>query len=1153
MKKLSKSIQEKINKTNKIQDVFDDSFEQLCYKNDIYVSCYLNDTAIYWMNGDFIPEILKDNYLYEHLLFLNNTWLYIIPFKWNNYYIIFWIPIKKEYPFENRYLENYYYKKFRVNTNLQFKDIPETAAYYIYDQKHNYLFSVIPTQEKLYSKTFSELLFSLFVIFYVFTYILVINKNKYAIIPLLTLLIVQIIRTFFNIPSVLNTISLFNTETFAAVGVFKYLGDVFFYTLLMLIFIEKWILQVRKKLVRIFWLRWLLLIFGIISFVILIKLINDIVFQSNISLYFHKTSEWTLDTIIAYLILILWSWIWLRFVWLFSRIFVRNTNQLYKITFIEVVALGLTQIVLLNWFTYGLLWIIPLLILLFINFSLVRKTYKYLGVFIVVFVQAAFVINYTYQLIERKNKEIQKTVAITLANERDYIAQMLLQDMEYKLKNDKRFSLLVQKTYDNRYEIYKYLKDKYFLGYWNGYDIQVTVCNSYDNLRIIPSNTLCKCFDYFDNIYKHKGEKLTTSMFYVIETENGDPAFLGIYRKPIMFFNDTIEKRVFIEIYRKVLYSIPGYPDILIDKVTHKALSNLRFEYAKYRNNRLINQNGNYDYPYYFSFSTKEQYFEKNGYVHYLYIEAPSRQIIVSFPKVSFLDSLLSILFLLNLFILIFVVPYILYQYISNQKKRLYGFRYKFIISFVSIILISYIVIAFYSILYFNYQFKQKNLLYLNDKRQAIVGVLAEYIGSFSSIDSLSSELLNKKLITLSNNFHLDINIYDLKGFLKATSRPAFFDKEIKNKLLPFKVKSILSENKNKFYINEENIGKLNYLSYYQNLYSDGKVHGILQIPYFTEIEKMQKDRKAILLNLTNIYILFIAIAFLIFLYITRGIFKPLDLLRKYFRNIRPKENIELIEYTGEDEIAPLVREYNRVLQELAATTKKIIESERESTWRDIAKQIAHEIKNPLTPMKLNIQYLLKLKKENKELPEGVLENTFKSILEQIDNLSAISFAFSSFANLPALNLDKIEIISLISSLLPLFKQENFEVKTYFNNIKECYILADKDYLTRILTNIINNAIQAVPPDRDKDIVLQCQIKKDKLIISVKDNGIGIDEQLAPMIFKPNFTTKSSGMGLGLSIVKTMVDALKGNIYFTSVPGDTVFYIEFSYVEVRYE
>jgi nitrogen fixation/metabolism regulation signal transduction histidine kinase len=234
------------------------------------------------------------------------------------------------------------------------------------------------------------------------------------------------------------------------------------------------------------------------------------------------------------------------------------------------------------------------------------------------------------------------------------------------------------------------------------------------------------------------------------------------------------------------------------------------------------------------------------------------------------------------------------------------------------------------------------------------------------------------------------------------------------------------------------------------------------------------------------------------------------------------------------------------MVDEIEESTHKLANSEREYAWREMAKQIAHEIKNPLTPMKLNVQQLFK--SWNDKVPgfEKKLEKFTKNQIEYIDNLSSIASAFSSFAKMPGTKPTEINLPDQITTTLELFKNSagiSFRVK--WPQESRVIVFADKEQLNGIFSNLIKNGIQSVPAGREGIIKVGMEIAGNKVIVAISDNGSGIPDDIQKKLFTPNFTTKTSGMGLGLSIVKKYVEGANGRIWFESEADEgSVFYVE---------
>jgi nitrogen fixation/metabolism regulation signal transduction histidine kinase len=225
------------------------------------------------------------------------------------------------------------------------------------------------------------------------------------------------------------------------------------------------------------------------------------------------------------------------------------------------------------------------------------------------------------------------------------------------------------------------------------------------------------------------------------------------------------------------------------------------------------------------------------------------------------------------------------------------------------------------------------------------------------------------------------------------------------------------------------------------------------------------------------------------------------------------------------------------MVDELTRSAELLARSERESAWREMAKQVAHEIKNPLTPMKLNVQHLERAWKDNPGEWEKNLKKITTTLVEQIDELSAIATEFSNFAQMPKANNVKLELKERISDVVGLFsKTAGIQFKTIFTD-QETIIFADKEQISRVFINLIKNAIQAVPDGRKGRVDIRLETADGFAVVKVNDNGAGIPEELGDKLFQPNFTTRSGGMGMGLAIVKSIIENANGEISYETIMG----------------
>ncbi len=299
--------------------------------------------------------------------------------------------------------------------------------------------------------------------------------------------------------------------------------------------------------------------------------------------------------------------------------------------------------------------------------------------------------------------------------------------------------------------------------------------------------------------------------------------------------------------------------------------------------------------------------------------------------------------------------------------------------------------------------------------------------------------------------------------------------------------------------------------------------------------------------SLVSAYAFLLSIAIVMAIFITNSITRPLTSIGDKLSTLSLEKN-QPLEWYSQDEIGRLVNIYNQMIEKLAQQAQQLKKSEREDAWREMAKQVAHEIKNPLTPMKLNVQYLLRAKdQQDPQAMKDLLKRSSKTLIEQIDSLSRIATEFSNFAKMPKAQLSIFSLNELLHIIYNLHQNElNDSLSIQLNTPEEnISIEADKEQLMRVLTNLVKNGMQAIPEERKGCILISLSKKENVALISVKDNGTGIPKNLQDKVFVPNFTTKSSGTGLGLAISRNIIQHINGKIYFETEEGKgTTFYLE---------
>ena len=401
-------------------------------------------------------------------------------------------------------------------------------------------------------------------------------------------------------------------------------------------------------------------------------------------------------------------------------------------------------------------------------------------------------------------------------------------------------------------------------------------------------------------------------------------------------------------------------------------------------------------------------------------------------------------------------------------------------------------------------------------------------------------KIFQERIYEISSINRLNISIYDLKGNLLKSSIASAFEK-ISAAPIPENLLNELAQNSNHKILKTSEERGIGYQSSFSFIHDPKfKRIGILELQFTQDNSEIENELKEFIIRLSLVYVLMflIAIAFAYFLssYITRSIKTISDKMEQTRLN---KRNEKIILNKASSEIEILVEAYNNMIDELGESAAKLARSEREQAWREMAKQVAHEIKNPLTPMRLTVQSFERRFNPLDDKAKEKLTEFSQTLIQQIDVMSSIASAFSDFAKMPTQKKEQIEIISVVKFALDIFNEAYIK---YLPQEKELHANLDKTQLIRVITNLVKNAIQAT--DREENPLIEVKVLSEdsNLKISVSDNGKGISEDVKELIFEPKFTTKTSGMGLGLAMIKNIIEAYDGSISFTSKEGiGTVF------------
>ena len=533
-------------------------------------------------------------------------------------------------------------------------------------------------------------------------------------------------------------------------------------------------------------------------------------------------------------------------------------------------------------------------------------------------------------------------------------------------------------------------------------------------------------------------------------------------------------------------------------------------------------------------------------------IYRPSKDslIVLSSPAVTMLDLAIFFSYTFMVYFLIITVVVIMIRLPLAKDILVPNFKNKIQFSMMSLLFISLILIGSGTLFFNKRQYFKKHNEIISEKLQSITNQLSQEFDREKKIDlqwrKYPYNNLNDLLINTSNTFYIDVNLYDPEGNLIATSRPEIFEKGLIGSKMNAKAYAALVNEMKADVIHNEKIGNLDYISAYIPLKNkDNNLLAFINLPYFTRQEELTREVSTMVVAAVNIYVLLLLITFLIAVFISRKITTPLRFIQMKFSEIKLGQQYEKINYNTNDEIGGLVNEYNRMVSELEKSIEMLAKSERESAWREMAKQIAHEINNPLTPMKLSVQHLQRAWVDKNEKFGTYLDRISKTLIDEIDNLSAIATEFSNFAKMPKATNEPLDLVTKLNNVINLFSNDNVVFQVNMNSIESAPIFADKEQISRVFINLFKNAIQSVEKNTTPQIDIHLITNETWNEVRIKDNGKGIPIEMRDTLFRPNFTTKTSGMGLGLAIVKNIVESAGGTItYETEENKGTCFIVK---------
>ncbi len=1168
-------------KTNKSNFSFQDSkyFEEVYKENEVAVIVSKNDSVIYWSTNSIpVEDIIVDTLYISEFFHLSNGWYEVREKRYNDYLIRGAILIKREYSYQNDYLKSEFQKDFLLPDDCQIQLFE--GEYNVFSNEGYLLCSLIFQKTTAFAKSLEYLSFSSFILAYIFFLsflILFLNtffrKYKFRIIWIFAIsaliLLMRYLFLKFRIPDFIYLFDAFSPKYYASAELLPSLGDLLLNVIsvfLVTVFLFKNFRQYMPKFKNNIVFIWriaasLFLLFTIlVLFAFSINIIRGLIINS--SLTFDLSNIFSLDFYSIFGLLIIFfiflSFFLLSFI-LAETIILLNQNKFRDniITFIvSILAFCLINEYYqwISWFYIGAIVILIAAIGSYLKKDHHRFTMQAVAFYIVVF--SLLSIYCFYEFNTYKEREKRKLLASQLSIEKDPIAEYLFDNVENKIISDTNIcNIITSDINDKEAQITEIVKKNYLNGYWSRYNFQVTVCRQGQELNVKPDYIKTDCDSFFQRMIDISGFATSNPDFYFLNDGSGRNRYLAripFFRKD---YDSIIAVNLYLELDVKFLDSELGYPELLIDKdikINRELYNN--YSYAKYKSNQLLFHYGKFYYYLsagnYKLSDNEYTFFEKDGYNHLYYKINSSSSLVISKKSDTSLSMVAPFSYIF-IFYCICILAFLFFFHFPMKKKEInINFKTRIQISMVSVLIVSFVIIGVSTRYYIISLNNKKNLDNISEKAHSVLIEIEDKLGDIPRITPDMKEDIADLLTRFSNVFFTDINLYTPGGMLVASSRPQVFDEGMISRKMDTKAFDELSSDKKTLYIHEENIGKLNYISAYVPFKNNNnELIGYINLPYFASAKDLKKEISTFLITFININVILTALAVIIALLVSNYITRPMKLIKEKLGQIKLGGKNEKIDWLRNDEIGGLISDYNRMVDELTESAELLARSERESAWREMAKQVAHEIKNPLTPMKLSLQHLKKSWDDKSPDWGNRLEKFTRTMIEQIESLSKIASEFSDFAKMPKANNEKIDLIDLIENAVLLYQNNKQSIIFVKPEMAQCIVFADKTQILRMFNNLIKNSVQAIS-ERDSDSYRNGKVEiiitkeNGQFIIKISDNGIGITEEQKEKIFSPNFTTKTGGTGLGLAMVKSIVESYNGTIWFESKQGfGTTFFV----------
>lgn len=753
---------------------------------------------------------------------------------------------------------------------------------------------------------------------------------------------------------------------------------------------------------------------------------------------------------------------------------------------------------------------------------------------------------YAIDYFERQRiEENKRKFASHFLIENDVLAEFLLAEAIENISSDAFIkSRMFSPFISNKSAIKEKIKKIYLNKYFDRYQLQISLYNSEGK---IYKNEIQENYHDFKNSFDEQSKTDYKDLYYVNRLDaNVTKRYVGFIEMKNYGLSTGY---VVMDLKLKKIIPDNVYPELLVDSRFLLPFENKNYSYAIYNENVLLSHSGDFNFQNDFEVANlgKER-ITTNGFEHLILEDHEGRKVVISSKEYTWFNvaSNFSFLLLILMFLIVLILMvYAIYFYLSGKSLN-YSARIQLYFNlafFLPLFAVSVTTVSMVTASYkeeVEYEHFKKALLISHNLEEA----LREY-----SLDADQAELENS-LSSIAGFSSSDANLFDTYGRLVASSQPLIYKKAVLSPYLATHAMSaVVRQGQNHLTIGEQ-VGRLKYNTTYAAIKEDdtGNLIGVLSVPYFESEHKLEKEKIEVFTTILNIFTLVFIVFLVISYFASKWLTFPLSFITQKLKQTTLSGKNEPLLWKSSDEIGLMVNEYNKMVVNLEDSKKALARTEKESAWREIAQQVAHEIKNPITPMKLTLQHLKRELSKREDMDQ--IQKPMSTLLSQVDTLSEIATSFSSFAKMPIPEQERYEISKVVKDTVALYENHATEKVIFNPEQNRVFAVGDEQLMGRILSNIIINAKQSAGEATIEVLVTLEVIENKKILITITDNGLGIPEDIREKVFIPNFTTKRAGSGIGLGIAKHGIEHSGGKIWFETEDGKgTTFYIELPKVE----